>query len=83
MAVTDTTSQIAELLESVGNWGRWGKEDQREARTPTGTPAPGNFCDRPRACETNSKGRQAKRIIGCCPSSRMTAGATNSPSTAS
>jgi kynurenine formamidase len=31
MAVTYTTSQVAELLESVSNWGRWGKEDQRGA----------------------------------------------------
>src|SRR6202171_6013019 len=31
MAVTYTTSQIAELLESVSNWGRWGKDDQRGA----------------------------------------------------
>jgi kynurenine formamidase len=29
MAVTYTTSQIAELLESVSNWGRWGQDDQR------------------------------------------------------
>ena len=31
MVVTYTTSQIAELLESVTKWGRWGKEDQRGA----------------------------------------------------
>ena len=31
MPVTYTTSQIAELLESVSNWGRWGKDDQRGA----------------------------------------------------
>jgi len=31
MAVTYTTAQIAELLESVSNWGRWGKDDQRGA----------------------------------------------------
>jgi kynurenine formamidase len=28
MALTYTTTQIAELLESVSNWGRWGAEDQ-------------------------------------------------------
>jgi kynurenine formamidase len=31
MAITYTTAQIAELLESVSNWGRWGKDDQRGA----------------------------------------------------
>ena len=31
MAVTYTTTQIADLLESVSNWGRWGKDDQRGA----------------------------------------------------
>ena len=29
MAVTYSTSQIVELLESVSNWGRWGSDDQR------------------------------------------------------
>jgi len=31
MAITYSTAQIAELLESVSNWGRWGKDDQRGA----------------------------------------------------
>jgi kynurenine formamidase len=31
MAMTYTTVQIAELLESISNWGRWGKDDQRGA----------------------------------------------------
>jgi kynurenine formamidase len=31
MTQTYTTSQIAELLESVSNWGRWGRDDERGA----------------------------------------------------